>query len=218
MTKLSRLDKAFLQNLQQNGHFAFAYEYIKKKILEGTPEYIWFENAAKINAGVGPGTVFARKQTHFGYEIINLPQVDPQIVSEDIQRAVLGSILERGDTNIGINQIREHEGKIVVDKHGLPEHLWTFASPITSTLLTGNPLSTLKPNLSWQETGEMLRTNAKAAGLAGLKLSANLYEQLLTGESNVSRFETAIRINHLNALSNIRSDRGSTLATMVGTN
>ena len=54
MTKLSRLDKAFLQNLQQNGHFAFAYEYIKKKILEGTPEYIWFENAAKINAGVGP--------------------------------------------------------------------------------------------------------------------------------------------------------------------
>jgi hypothetical protein len=174
---LGPTDRLVTEALANSGQFGFAYQNVANSLPDGSPEKTWFSNAAMINAGVGMPATFASVQTTVGYAISGVTAVDPQVISDGIAQAVLGSIVT--GLPVDIERIREVEGNLVIEKYGLPEHLWTFANPITSYMLVGDFrfVSVSTP----EELDQLLATTA-VSGLAALIDEAIAIDNWWNGE------------------------------------
>jgi hypothetical protein len=125
--KYDVLDAAVTKSLYESGEYGASYLNLSYSFAEGTDERVWFQNAALINAGIGPGSEFARVQTAQAFAIAGKPTPSAQDISDGIARSVLGTLVARGTNSISVDEIHVHEGRVVVDDFGLPRHLWTFS-------------------------------------------------------------------------------------------
>jgi hypothetical protein len=106
----TELERLVTEHFYTNKDYASGYQMMSNQFPLGSERGIWFQNAAFINSGYGPGSVFAREQTRLGYEISRLPQVDPQVISDGIADAVLGHIVEKGTglgTSVTLTQLHQ---------------------------------------------------------------------------------------------------------------
>jgi hypothetical protein len=133
----TELDRMTVEHFRASGQYAFGYRAVADELPAGA-ERTWFSNAAQINYGVGPGSDFARSQTVGGYVVSGNTVVNGQEISDGIAHAVLGSVVNSIGVDISLQHLHDFEAGVVVDKFGLPEHLWTFSNPLTSLLLTGD--------------------------------------------------------------------------------
>jgi hypothetical protein len=53
--KYDVLDAAVTKSLYESGEYGASYLNLSYSFAEGTDERVWFQNAALINAGIGPG-------------------------------------------------------------------------------------------------------------------------------------------------------------------
>lgn len=61
-----------------------------------------------INAGIGPGSVFARVKTAEGYKVSGIEPVDPQEISDGIANSVLGAVVGERGNKITLDEIYGH--------------------------------------------------------------------------------------------------------------
>jgi hypothetical protein len=73
----TELERQVVEHFFTSGDYAPGYQVMSNQFPLGSERGTWFQNAAFINSGYGPGSVFAREQTRLGYQISRLPQVDP---------------------------------------------------------------------------------------------------------------------------------------------
>jgi hypothetical protein len=146
-TTLSDLDRAVVNALHQSGNRAAAYQAVADA-LPRSSEKTWFSEAAKINAGIGPGAAFADAKTNLGFVASWRESVDPRVMTNNIADRVLQSVLRDG--RVGIEDIIDVEGHQAVNEDGLPRQFWTATDPVVNYMLTGDQRFA-DPNLSWAE-------------------------------------------------------------------
>ncbi len=148
----SHLDRLTTVAFLKNGDFAYGYMTVADELDTESPQHVWFENAAFINADVGDASAFARAQTLGAYSVWLESQArtvydfdpnqfsppDLQGISDRLAHEVLTHVVNTSGSNISLDEIAHYESYVVAELSGLPKHLTTFANPFVNYMLTGS--------------------------------------------------------------------------------